>query len=135
LSVPYHISITSFPAPRVASPLQATPIDPIFELNCWVLGDGVQNIFPVKVAKSESVGALKEVIKDKKPAFGNIAADSLALWKVSIPVDHGLEQKLSDMELNDNESLSPVDRLSQVFSDSPEERHLHIVVRSPPAGE
>jgi hypothetical protein len=90
-------------------------------------------MFPVKVAKSESVVALKEVIKDKnQQAFKGVDARSLDLWKVSIPVDQGLEEKLNDIELNDNESLSPVDKLSKVFLGSPEERHLHIIVRSPP---
>jgi len=37
----------------------------ILELNCWVLGDDTQGVFPVKIASSETVGTLKEAIKDK----------------------------------------------------------------------
>lgn len=54
------------------------------ELNCWVLGDGAQNVFAVKIPGTETVSALKEAIKDKKPQWGSIAADSLVLWKVSV---------------------------------------------------
>jgi hypothetical protein len=107
--------------------------NPNFELNCCVLGEGVQNVFLVEVPRSKTVSALKEVIKEKnQQAFKGVDARSLDLWKVFIPVDQGLEEKLNDIELNDNESLSPVDKLSKVFLGSPEERHLHIIVRSPP---
>jgi hypothetical protein len=56
------------------------------QLNCWVLGGGddPDRIFPVKIAKNETVGTLKKAIKDeKKPAFDHLTADSLSLWKVS----------------------------------------------------
>lgn len=56
------------------------------ELNCWVLSDDddPRRIFPVKIAKNETIGTLKEVIKDKnKHAFEHIDAYSLDLWQVS----------------------------------------------------
>ena len=56
------------------------------ELNCWVLSDGYdpRRIFPVKIAKNETVGTLREAIKEKKkPAFDHLTADSLDLWQVS----------------------------------------------------
>ena len=41
-------------------------------------------MFPVKIARDEAVGALKDAIKDKKkPIFNHIPTDSLELWKVS----------------------------------------------------
>ena len=56
----------------------------ILELNCWVLGDAPRRVFPVKIASSETVGYLKEAIKEKmKPVFDDITANSLDLWKVS----------------------------------------------------
>ena len=40
-------------------------------------------IFPIKVARTELVGTLKDEVKEKKsPAFDHIPADSLDLWKV-----------------------------------------------------
>ena len=44
-------------------------------------------MFPVKIAKEESVGAVKDAIKDKKkPDFDHIPADKLTLWKVSLQI-------------------------------------------------
>jgi len=57
----------------------------ILELYCWVLGDQADRVFPVKIAGTESVGNLKDAIKEKKkPALEHITADSLTLWKVCI---------------------------------------------------
>jgi len=56
------------------------------------------------------------------------------LWKVSIPDDQNLKQKLQMLVLDDELSRSTA-RLSTVFSDVPEEAHLHIVVKAPPGGE
>ncbi|KAF9147746.1 hypothetical protein BGX20_006565, partial [Mortierella sp. AD010] len=42
--------------------------------------------FPVDILDSETVGDLKNAIKEKKkPKLDNIAADELTLWKVEIP--------------------------------------------------
>jgi hypothetical protein len=50
-----------------------------------VLGDDISagRVFPVRIAKSETVGGLKKAIKDEKePEFDDYAADRLDLWKV-----------------------------------------------------
>ena len=45
---------------------------------------GTERVFPVKVAKSETVGGLKKAIKkEKEHAFDGVDADCLDLWKVS----------------------------------------------------
>ena len=45
--------------------------------------DSPERVFPVKIDGTESVGTLKEVIKDKKkPAFDLVPADTLELFKV-----------------------------------------------------
>jgi Crinkler effector protein N-terminal domain len=63
----------------------SVPQSSIFTLNCWVLLEGVDRVFPVEIAKEKSVGALKDAIKDKKkPDFHHIPADKLTLWKVSL---------------------------------------------------
>ena len=42
--------------------------------------NGPNNIFPVKIPKTATIGELKEVIKDKnKVAFQGVDADSLIL--------------------------------------------------------
>jgi hypothetical protein len=40
---------------------------------------------------------------------------------------------LGKVELREKEALSPVDRLSKVFTVQPEGGHLHVMVHSPPA--
>ena len=54
-------------------------------------------------------------IKDKKkPAFDHVPADTLVLWKVSLPVDESLEENLPN--LAGEKPLLPVNKLSKVFS-------------------
>jgi hypothetical protein len=65
------------------------------ELNCFVLGDDPNRVFPIKIDSTESVGTLKKVIKDKKkPDFDQVPADALKVWKVSIPVDENFNKNL-----------------------------------------
>jgi hypothetical protein len=104
-------------------------------LNCLVLGDSPQHIFPVKINKAESVGTLKKAIRDdQKPAFDQVPATTLTLWKVSLPVDGSLEQSIDELNLVDGEALLPVEELSEIFPD-PARKYLHIVVRCPPSGK
>jgi hypothetical protein len=59
-------------------------IDLELVLNCWVLGDGYQNVFEVTISNTKSVSALKKQVHyDKKPIFDVFPADTLVLWKVS----------------------------------------------------
>ena len=54
-------------------------------LNCLVLGETPQNTFPVEIDAAKSVGSLKKSIKEeKKPAFEDIVANTLTLWRPSI---------------------------------------------------
>jgi hypothetical protein len=104
------------------------------QLNCWMHGDDVCQVFEIKIPNTESVSALKKVIKDeKKPALDHVTADSLTLWKVSIPVGRRLRYTLANVDLTDETSLSSVDDLVDVFSDAPPHKDLHIVVK--PVGE
>jgi len=106
------------------------------ELNCWVLGDLPDRIFPVKIAANESVGSLKDAIKEKeKPAFDHVPAKTLILWRVSVSNAHRLPEMLSDVDFANERSLSPMDSLSKVFPDVPEEGCLHIIVKRPTIGK
>jgi hypothetical protein len=122
-----HLSTLLFTAPSFSSQQS----DHNLELNCWVFGDdvNVNHIFTVKIASSETVAILKEVIKHKKqPAFDHFPADTLLLWMDSIPADNNFNSRLQGLELDEEGSLLPVDRLSAVFSDIPIGGHLHIIV-------
>ena len=37
-----------------------------FLLNCFVLGDDEERVFPIEIAKDKNVGILKDLIKEKK---------------------------------------------------------------------
>ena len=105
-------------------------------LNCLVLGDDASRVFPVEIANSKTVGDLRKLIKEEKShTFQHVDADTLVLWKVSVLVNRSLTQNLSNRTFADESPLLPVDELSEVFSDSPARRHLHIVVSAPPASE
>jgi hypothetical protein len=67
-------------------------------------------------------------------AFKDIDANTLTLWKVSIPSND--ETKLKDLKLEDNEEkgvkkLSPEKKLGNVFPDNLAEEHIHIIVEPP----
>jgi hypothetical protein len=65
------------------------------DLNCLILGDEPSHVFLVKIASTESVGTLKELIKDKKKhVFEHIVADALNIFRVSFPVDDDLDATL-----------------------------------------
>ena len=98
-----------------------------------MLNDDTSHIFPIEIAESKTVGALRKAIKDeKRHAFKHVDADTLVLWKVSVPVSRNLADNLSKFDFVDEGSLLPMEELSEVFSDSPGRKCLHIVVRVPP---
>jgi hypothetical protein len=93
----------------------------VFTLNCWVRGPYVGNIFEVKISKTETVAALKEAIKNKKPvAFRDVDVDTLALYNVSLPdaSDPQLEESLNKLSLDKEERLGAQTKLSKVFPES-----------------
>ena len=58
------------------------------ELNYLVQGDGPRNVFTIEIASTKNVSALKKKISDEKQhAFKGVDADTLVLWKVSIPAN------------------------------------------------
>ncbi|CAG8813368.1 41151_t:CDS:2, partial [Gigaspora margarita] len=108
-------------------------------LNCMVHGEtpAVDCVFIVKVAKSERVDILKDIIKEKQqPAFNHIRASQLSLWKVSLPLDSNVDKVLKQLVLEDNitkgvQKLLPTKKLSSYFTDEPAEEHLHVIVEPP----
>ncbi|KAI9447159.1 hypothetical protein F5148DRAFT_736488 [Russula earlei] len=105
----------------------------MLELNCLILGQDTHRIFPVKIEGAETVGTLKEMIKEKNEhALHNVDANSLRLWKVSIPVGEKLEEKVNDkgFVLHDKDELRSLE-LSGIFLDPPLRNHLHIIACTP----
>lgn len=101
-------------------------------LFCYVLGDDPQQIFPVKIAPTETVGDLKDAIKAKKSnTLKDVDADTLKLWKVSIPVDSRFKERIETSAFAEEGCLQPMSELSEIFPDSPLRKHVHIVIKPP----
>jgi hypothetical protein len=62
-------------------------------------------------------------------------ADDLILWKAIILLNRSVKETIKNLDFSDANLLSPMDKLSEVFSEPLDSRHLHIAVRVPPAGE
>jgi len=113
----------------------------LLTLNCLVFGDDADSVFPVEIENTESVGWLREAIKNQDSVtFQNVRASSLDLWMVSILVDDNIDDTLEELVLqNDPDNgvlkLSPTYRLSEYFPAEPAYKHIHIIVRPRHAGE
>jgi Crinkler effector protein N-terminal domain len=103
------------------------------ELNCLVLGDDPSNVFTLKISDTESVAALKqEILKEKPKTFKDVKADTLVIWKVSIPDDDNFQKMLDEFEPVEGLALQrPQTCLSSVFLNLPEDEHLHILIQRP----
>ncbi|KAF8324923.1 uncharacterized protein EI90DRAFT_2224599 [Cantharellus anzutake] len=119
----------------VGGPVNRAP-DPtqLLSLNCLVLKvDGEPNqIFTVKILKTENVSTLKRLIKEEQsPRLNHVVASELILSQVCRRVDDDPHESLKDVDLT---PLKPLLPLSQVFP-RVEGDHLHIVVQAPTDGE
>ena len=94
-------------------------------------GQEIHCIFPINISPAQTTGALKKVIKNDKPNLGDIAADALDLYKVSLPDDEDLEQALEGLTFGPHEQLHSLEPLSLVFPAHLPEHHVHIVVTTP----
>jgi Crinkler effector protein N-terminal domain len=105
----------------------------LLQFNCWVLGEDPSHIFTIEIEHTKTASVLRKAIKDeKKITFQHVDADALVLRKVYLPIDNHLKENVENAVY---ESLSPVDELSDIFPDPLAKKHLHIVVKAPPAGE
>ena len=101
---------------------------PDITLNCWVRGQEVHRIFTVEISSAKTITVLQNTIKNNKPDLGDIDADALDLYKVSLPDDEDLEQALEGLTFGPHEVLCSTKLLSLVFPTPPPERHVHIVI-------
>ncbi|KAF9924509.1 hypothetical protein BGZ67_009217, partial [Mortierella alpina] len=88
-----------------------------FTLFCLVDGEPTSNAFPVGIEFSKTIGDFKKLIKtEKSPEFDDIAADKLALWRVSIPIiedNDELPLLLNNVPDKERKKLGPATRLSK----------------------
>ncbi|KAF9353437.1 hypothetical protein BGX26_008802 [Mortierella sp. AD094] len=104
-----------------------------FTLFCLVNGEPTSNVFSVKIHSTENVDSLKKLIKaEKSPEFNDIAADKLTLWRVMVPVVAATKHNAVLIDaIDDKEELLPTDELSDIFSETPEKKKVHIMVERP----
>jgi len=127
-------------------------------ITLWCLVKGDTSLFKVETTPEHDIADLKALIQEerKNGVLGRVDATDLVLWKVctvrlrcnlwlmtwswkvNIDMNESFEDTLNLLELKDGiegvQRLSPAKRLSNVFVDTPEEEHLHIVVERPATG-
>ncbi|KAG0694997.1 hypothetical protein DFH29DRAFT_957239 [Suillus ampliporus] len=102
----------------------------MLKLNCWAVGDDPNCVFPVKIESTETVGDLKEVIQDKmKHEYNPFDAKSLNLWKTQFARDDRSRRRCPG-----GYKLAGWTPLHELFTDAPEDSHLHIIVQRPLKG-
>ena len=95
-----------------------------FLLNCFVLGDDEERVFPVRIQRDDNVGILKDEIKKKKAhRLKHVDAD---LWKACLPIDDPASKRPRD-----EDPLKVNKRMSSLWEGEPSDDDLHILVRVP----
>ncbi|KAF9287535.1 hypothetical protein BGZ68_001691 [Mortierella alpina] len=104
-------------------------------LFCLVEGESTSNAFPVEIEPSKTIGELKKLIKtEQAPAFDDITANSLTLWKVSLSIPNDEEDTSITLDaFSDKKKLRPTDDVSDVFNEKPPKKTIHIIVQRPPS--
>jgi hypothetical protein len=94
----------------------------LLSLNCFILGDQLNQTFTVKIPKTENVSILKDLIKEKKaPDLDHVSASKLILSEAPQPD--------GNFNTADRTPLDPLLPLLQLFPHV-EENCLHIVVQA-----
>ena len=107
----------------------------MLQLLCYMRGNDYQRVFSVKIKEDEIVGTLKDIIKEKASQHF-LNTGSLLIWKVSLPYDQNLKEKVEALRLTPDTTLQPIDTLSDLFSSGLlNKRTVHIVVDRPSSSE
>src|SRR5690349_15475865 len=94
--------------------------------------DEVDNAFPVQIKKTQYVGDLKDLIKEKNPTtLGSVDAKDLSLWKVHIPDDDFATLKAPISHINNTEKLKPTWKIARCFPSDLVEDFIHVIVIPP----
>ncbi|KAF9222167.1 hypothetical protein BS17DRAFT_881293, partial [Gyrodon lividus] len=104
----------------------------VFTLYCWVRGTPIDQHFGVKISRTETVNALKTLMKQSCPnTFHDVDAAALRLYKFRDPVPP-YDENLSSVILSElGKPLPPSRKLSALFAVPPPEEHIHIIVDAP----
>ena len=99
-------------------------------INCWVCGQKTNEVFSVEILRTTTVGALRRVIKNKKPVdFAHVDSDQLFLYRVPDVTSDALEEAAE--AINPYEPLPGEEPVFYFFPIPPPECCIHIVVDVP----
>ncbi|KAF8626964.1 hypothetical protein AX17_006419 [Amanita inopinata Kibby_2008] len=107
-------------------------VEPPLKLCCIVHTDsmGYEDVFSVMIDKNETVGDLKEAIKEvQKPVFDEIRVTQLHVWQVSIPVDDEFEESCRNANLGGKKPLMLLMKLFEIFPSIPPRGNLHVMIK------
>ncbi|GBB99120.1 hypothetical protein RclHR1_03420003 [Rhizophagus clarus] len=95
-------------------------------LFCWVHGDlsAAVHAITIKINKENTIGELKDLIKEKFDAF--IIAKDIKLWKVEIPDNH--DDVLINFHLHDHDMLLATREIGEYWKKIPPKRHIHVII-------
>jgi hypothetical protein len=100
----------------------------LLSLNCYILGNQLNQSFTVKIPRTENVSTLKKMIKEERShRLKHIDASDLILSQAPQPED-------GQLDTVDRTPLDPLLPLSRLFP-RVEENRLHIVIQAPPKGD
>jgi len=103
----------------------------VMNLNLFCCFVGSNTPFPVCISSSYIVDELKEAIRQKNfKRLKDTQADELELFKVSLPDEDGLAQKVEDA-VKASKPLHPIMKLLKIFPNEPPEETIHIAVKLP----
>ena len=112
--------------------IQPSVFVPDMTLNCWMCSTSIENVFPIRISGTETIGFLKKAIKNENAVcFHDVDANNLTLYKVSMPWNNDLVWTLENQGFQ--QALPPLEILSDVFSD-PDKKDVHIVVEASLSG-
>lgn len=114
----------------------SSPQAEIYTIYCIRTGEDTP--FPVKIESNETVGVLKEKIKEKEELeLANVKTRELKLYYINILDDKHLVENTT--RLNSTESplvpLNATKRLSELYEATPPESTVHILVQVPSVGK
>ena len=105
----------------------------VLTLNCWVVDEGHQRIFQIKIENTQNVTDFRERVKEKKAiAFERVDANNIDLWRVSAPIEFTSElpEHVRNSGILTKESLPPMALLSDIFPEPLVKNNLHVVVQA-----
>ncbi|OAQ22101.1 hypothetical protein K457DRAFT_429179 [Linnemannia elongata AG-77] len=102
-------------------------------LFCLVDGEATSQAFSIDIDQTKTVDHLKDLIKTKKANnFGDVDADQLLLWRVSIPDDDDNDLPVLLDSVPEKKKLKATTRLLKVFDTELPDDTIHIIVQRPP---